>query len=77
MPYCVEDDEDIRSLEQYTLRSAGFGAEGFADGERFLAALCRIIVPVPAKLISVGTGQNEMTFQVFYGKIGKKPYAAE
>lgn len=39
MIYCVEDDESIRSLELYTLRSAGFEAEGFADGDCFLAAL--------------------------------------
>lgn len=39
MIYCVEDDESIRSLELYTLRCAGFEAEGFADGDCFLAAL--------------------------------------
>ena len=39
MIFCVEDDESIQSLELYTLRSAGFEATGFADGETFLAAL--------------------------------------
>lgn len=39
MIYCVEDDESIQSLELYTLRSAGFEAEGFVDGDCFLAAL--------------------------------------
>jgi len=39
MIFCVEDDESIRSLELYTLRSAGFEARGFADGDSFLAAL--------------------------------------
>ncbi len=39
MIYCVEDDESIQSLELYTLRSAGFEAEGFTDGDCFLAAL--------------------------------------
>ncbi len=39
MIFCVEDDESIRSLELYTLRSAGFAARGFADSDSFLAAL--------------------------------------
>ncbi len=39
MIFCVEDDESIRSLELYALRSAGFEARGFADGGSFLAAL--------------------------------------
>lgn len=39
MIYCVEDDESILRLELYTLRSAGFDAEGFPDGESFLEAL--------------------------------------
>lgn len=40
MIFCVEDDESILSLELYTLRSAGFDAKGFPDGELFLEALC-------------------------------------
>lgn len=39
MIYCVEDDESIQSLELYTLRSAGFEACGFMDGDSFLEAL--------------------------------------
>lgn len=39
MIFCVEDDESIQSLELYTLRSAGFEAEGFPDGDSFLAAM--------------------------------------
>ncbi len=39
MIFCVEDDESIRSLELYTLRSAGFEAQGFGDGGAFLEAL--------------------------------------
>jgi len=39
MIFCVEDDENIRSLELYTLQSAGFEVRGFADGDSFLAAL--------------------------------------
>lgn len=39
MIYCVEDDESIKSLELYTLQSAGFEVKGFADGDSFLAAL--------------------------------------
>ena len=39
MIFCVEDDESIQSLELYALRTAGFEARGFADGEAFFAAL--------------------------------------
>lgn len=39
MIFCVEDDESIQSLELYALRSAGFEATGFADGEAFFEAL--------------------------------------
>lgn len=39
MIFCVEDDESIQSLELYTLRSAGFEARGFADGDAFREAL--------------------------------------
>lgn len=39
MIFCVEDDESIRSLELYTLQSAGIEARGFGDGASFLAAL--------------------------------------
>lgn len=39
MIFCVEDDESIRSLELYTLRSAGFEVGGFVDGDSFLEAL--------------------------------------
>lgn len=39
MIFCVEDDESIQSLELYTLRSAGFEARGFMDGDTFWEAL--------------------------------------
>lgn len=39
MIFCVEDDESIQSLELYTLRSAGFEAKGFADGDSFWETL--------------------------------------
>lgn len=39
MIFCVEDDESIQSLEIYTLRSAGFEAQGFPDGNTFFEAL--------------------------------------
>lgn len=39
MIFCVEDDESIRSLELYTLRSAGFEAGGFPDGDSFWKTL--------------------------------------
>ena len=34
----VEDDDNIRDMVLYALSSAGFGAEGFADGEAFFSA---------------------------------------
>lgn len=39
MIWCVEDDSAIRDLIVYTLNSTGLPAEGFPDGESFLAAL--------------------------------------
>ena len=39
MIFCVEDDAGIRNMMVYTLNSAGFQAEGFADGGGFLHAL--------------------------------------
>ena len=44
MIYIVEDDENIRELESYTLRSNGFEVQEFEDGESFLKA-CREQVP--------------------------------
>lgn len=41
MIYCVEDETAIREIEVYALRSTGFEAEGFPDGESFFAALSR------------------------------------
>lgn len=37
--WCVEDDESVREIEVYTLRSTGFEARGFANGADFQAAL--------------------------------------
>lgn len=37
MIYIVEDDENIRELVVYTLKSTGFEAEGFERGEPFWA----------------------------------------
>ncbi len=37
--YCVEDDESIREIELYTLRSTGFEAEGYPDAGSFYQAL--------------------------------------
>ena len=39
MIFCVEDDPTIRDMEVYTLRSTGFGAEGFAEGTAFFDAI--------------------------------------
>lgn len=37
--WCVEDDENIREIERYTLESTGFLTVGFEDGSTFWAAL--------------------------------------
>ena len=39
MIWCVEDDESIREIELYTLRSTGFEARGFEEGGAFREAL--------------------------------------
>ncbi len=39
MIWCVEDDDGIRDVEVYTLRSTGFEAEGFPDAASFREAL--------------------------------------
>lgn len=39
MIWCVEDESSIRDIELYTLRQAGFEAEGFSSGDEMLAAL--------------------------------------
>lgn len=41
MIWCVEDDAATREIELYTLRSTGFTARGFADGDTFYAALAQ------------------------------------
>lgn len=35
MIWCVEDDDSIRDIEIYTLKSTGFEAMGFVDGDSF------------------------------------------
>ena len=37
--YCVEDDENIRELVGYALRSQDFEVETFADGKEFWKAV--------------------------------------
>lgn len=39
MIYCVEDDEDIRELIAYAVRSAGFETETFEDASAFYAGM--------------------------------------
>ena len=39
MIVCVEDDANIRNIEIYTLKSTGFDAIGFEDGESFFEYL--------------------------------------
>ncbi len=37
--WCVEDDESVRDIEVYTLKSTGCEAKGFPDGTAFFQAL--------------------------------------
>ena len=39
--YIVEDDQEIRELEQYALTSSGFQVETFSSAPAFYSALCR------------------------------------
>ncbi len=39
MVWCVEDDESVRDIEVYTLKSTGYEAKGFPDGAAFFQAL--------------------------------------
>lgn len=39
MIWCVEDDESIRDIELYVLKSVGFETRGFEDGASFFEAL--------------------------------------
>lgn len=39
MIWCVEDEASVRDIEIYALRSAGFDAVGFEDGDSFWEAL--------------------------------------
>ena len=39
MIFCVEDDEAIRNMMVYTLRSSGFSVKGFDAGDALFAAL--------------------------------------
>ena len=37
--YCIEDDDSIRELVLYTLRTTGYEAAGFTEGKSFLEAV--------------------------------------
>lgn len=43
MIYIVEDDSNIRELEQYALKNNGFETQGFGDGKSFFAACERLL----------------------------------
>ncbi len=57
MVYCVEDDEAIREIVVYTLRSTGFDAEGFSDGKEFFSAL-RLNENAPQRINSEDSKKN-------------------
>lgn len=70
MIYCVEDDDDIRELMLYTLRTAGFEAQGFRlpsiwkamEEEQTQAILLDIMLPVDDGLtILKSLRENGMT----------------
>ena len=37
MIYILEDDAQIRAMEEYALKAAGFDVKSFEEGESFLA----------------------------------------
>ncbi|MCL2409645.1 MAG: response regulator transcription factor [Oscillospiraceae bacterium] len=49
--WIVEDDEDIREIALYALRTAGFGATGFERGDAFFTALESKVVSLPDLVI--------------------------
>ena len=60
MIFCVEDDSSIRDLMIYTLSSAGFEAEGFADGEALFDAL-KTWIPLLIMLDIMLPGEDGIT----------------
>lgn len=58
MIYCVEDDDGIRNMMVYTLRSTGFAAEGLADGAAFFEAL-RTVPPELVMLDIMLPGEDD------------------
>lgn len=60
MIFCVEDDSSIRDLMIYTLSSAGFEAEGFADGEALFDAL-KTMIPQLIMLDIMLPGEDGIT----------------
>ncbi|MDO4663823.1 MAG: response regulator transcription factor [Erysipelotrichaceae bacterium] len=43
--WCVEDEQNIRDILEYTLQSTGFESRGFKDGQSFLDALQQEALP--------------------------------
>lgn len=58
--YIVEDDTEIRELEQYALESSGFEAEGFPSAAPFYAAISRA-VPALVLLDIMLPGEDGLT----------------
>jgi two-component system alkaline phosphatase synthesis response regulator PhoP len=55
----VEDDEDIRTLTQYALETAGFTTEGYEDGNTFWEMLIASEVPPDLVLLDIMLPGND------------------
>lgn len=72
MIYVVEDDEGIRELELYALRTGGFEADGFESAEAFYLA-CEDVLPQLVVLDIMLPGEDGMDI---LAKLRKRPDTA-
>lgn len=59
--WVVEDDQDIREIVIYALRTAGFEAEGFESGDLFFRAFLKLPPPTMAILDIMLPGDDGLT----------------